>query len=148
MNKNKDNSLNNTSFLFQLPMLFALILIIPFFFNFFIDSLVLLVVMYCFHIDNKKMFYMQHILTIFIFNLLSFLIGAIFVFISLILGFYAGNELWTTIIAVFISSICLYLFDYFIVFRECKKDMGCKISLIFATVTAPYIFFIPFLFLY
>lgn len=128
-------------FLMLLPQLWLVIL--PG--NFIIDSLVLIISMYALKITEKKAFYKQHILKIFLFGMLSDIIGAAYLFIMAFvfeLGIM-GDELYLTGPALLISAAMIFVFNYYVTFKKDEPALRLKFSLIFAIVTAPYTFLIP-----
>ena len=143
--KNKNEvKLYNVLFPFWFLMLIPAtwILVLPG--NFLIDSLVLLICMKCLHVDNKKTFYKKHIWKIFAFGLLSDLVGSGLLFLALIMELSTmGDELYVTIPAMIISSVCIYVFNYFITFKKDEQNIRFKMALTFAIATAPYTFLIP-----
>lgn len=145
MDKKKNHvKLYNVLFPFWFLMLIPATWIIVLPGNFLIDSLVLIITMYCLHIDEKKKFYKKHIWKIFVFGLLSDLIGSALMFGALLLEWSTmGDELYITLPAMLISAACIYLFNYFITFRKDEQNIRLKMALTFAIATAPYTFLIP-----
>lgn len=150
MGNKKDVKLYNVLFpfwmLLMLPQLWLAVL--PG--NFLIDSLVLIVCMKIFRIEDKKKWYKQHILKVFCFGMLSDFIGSAFM-ILLLWGFQLGtmgDELYITIPALIIAAICIFVFNYFVTFRKLDKKLRFSLALIFAVVTAPYTFLVPSSWLY
>lgn len=128
-------------FLLLLPQLW--LIVIPG--NFLIDSLVLLISLKFLKCAEKKQFYKKHILKIFLFGMLSDLIGSAFLFITTFvfeLGIM-GDELYLTIPAVLIAGVMIFVFNYYVTFKALEKNERFKLALIFAIVTAPYTFLIP-----
>ena len=128
-------------FLLLLPQLWLIIL--PG--NFLIDSLVLIISMYALKLTEKKAFYKQHILKIFLFGMLSDIIGAAYLFLMAFvfeLGIM-GDELYLTGPALLISAAMIFVFNYYVTFKKDEPTLRFKFSLIFAIVTAPYTFLIP-----
>jgi len=118
--------------------------------NFLIDSLVLLVSLFCLKIDNKKAFYKQSILKIFGFGILADSIGAAYMLIMMIglqIG-RMGDELYLTLPALLIASVLIFVLNYFITFKRYDHRVRCILALTFAIVTAPYTFLIPSSWLY
>lgn len=142
--------LYNVLFPFWMLMLFPQlwIFIIPG--NFIIDSVVLLISIFCLKIFEKKAFYKKYIFKIFAFGMLSDVIGSAYMLMMLI-GFEVGtmaDELYLTLPALVISAICIFVFNYFITFKNLDKCMKLKFALIFAIITAPYTFLVPSSWLY
>ena len=118
--------------------------------NFIIDSLVFALSMLLLRLENKKQWYKKCILKIFGFGMLSDIIGSAYMLV-LMLVFKIGNmgdELYLTVPALIISAVMIFVFDYFISFRQMDKKRRLILSLIFAIVTAPYTFLIPSSWLY
>lgn len=135
----------NVIFPVWLLWLFPIIWLIVIPGNFIIDSLVLLFSMYILRINDKKQFYKRNILKIYIFGMISDIIGSLFMAL-LMLVFNIGitsDELYLTIPGVLVSSVFIFIFNYFITFRKLDKKNRLKLSLIFAITTAPYTFMIP-----
>ena len=132
--------------LLLIPYLWALVL--PG--NFIIDSLVFALSMLLLRLENKKQWYKKCILKIFGFGMLSDIIGSAYMLV-LMLVFKIGNmgdELYLTVPALILSAVMIFVFDYFISFRQMDKKRRLILSLIFAIVTAPYTFLIPSSWLY
>lgn len=147
---NKNIKLHNVLFPIWLLLMFPTMWLIVVPGNFIIDSLVLIISMYIIKIHFKKEFYKMYIFKVFLFGMLSDIIGALFLFIMMFvlsLG-QIGDELYLTIPGVVISAIMIFIFNYFITFRKTGKSIRLKLSLIFAIVTAPYTFLIPTSWLY
>ena len=143
MGKNKKlyNIIFPVWLLWLIPALW--IIIIPG--NFIFDSLVLIVSMYALKINNKKTFYKKHIFKIFLFGMLSDIIGALFMW-TMVMVFETsayGDDWYVTIPGVLISAGMIFLFNYFVTFRKLEKKERMKLSIIITAVTAPYTFFIP-----
>lgn len=118
--------------------------------NFIIDSLVLIISMIILKIDDKKIFYKKNILKVYLFGMLADIIGALlifFMFFVLQIG-VSSDELYLTIPGVLLSSIMIFVFNYFITFKKLDKKNKLKLSLIFAIITAPYTFLIPISWIY
>lgn len=118
--------------------------------NFIIDSLVLIISMIILKIDDKKIFYKKNILKVYLFGMLADIIGALlifFMFFVLQIG-VSSDELYLTIPGVLLSSIMIFIFNYFITFKKLDKKNKLKLSLIFAIITAPYTFLIPISWIY
>lgn len=118
--------------------------------NFLIDSIVLIISMAIYAISDKKRFYKKHIVKVYLFGLLSDFIGSGYMLIMMLVFEVGkmGDELYLTIPALLISFACIYLFNYFLTFKNIDKAFRFKFSLIFAIVTAPYTFLIPSSWLY
>ncbi len=146
----KDVKLYNVLFPFWMLLLFPQIWLIVLSGNFIIDSLVLVVSMFFLKIQNKKCFYKQNILKIFVFGMLSDIIGSAYMLIMMIplQIVRMGDELYLTIPALIISVVCIFIFNYFVTFKKCDKQTRVKLAMIFAIVTAPYTFLVPSSWLY
>lgn len=141
----KETRLYNVLFPFWMLLLFPITWLVVLPGNFIIDSLVLIVSMYCLKIEEKKSFYIQNIFQIFGFGMLSDFIGAVYMLI-LVIGFEMGrmgDEWYLTVPALFISATCIFALNYFVTFRKYEKHLRVKLSLIFAIITAPYTFLVP-----
>ena len=128
-------------FLMLLPQLWLVIL--PG--NFLIDSLVLIISMYALKTPEKKVFYKQHILKIFLFGMLSDIIGAAYLFLMAFvfeLGIM-GDELYLTGPALLLAAGMIFVLNYFVTFKKEEAPLRLRLALIFAIVTAPYTFLIP-----
>ncbi|MBR4890080.1 MAG: hypothetical protein IKU15_02035 [Clostridia bacterium] len=113
--------------------------------NFIIDSIVLIVSMIILKFEDRKTFYKQNILKIFLFGLLSDAVGS--VYMLLMITFFEigvmGDELPLTLPALIISAVCIFVLNYFVTFKKCERHVRLKLALIFAIVTAPYTFLVP-----
>ena len=145
VNNKNETRLYNVLFPFWMLLLFPQVWLIVLPGNFIIDSIVLIVAMLALKMADKKQFYKRHILKIFLFGMLSDIIGAGYMF-RLMLIFEVGamgDELYLTAPALIISAALIYVFNYFVTLGKDDKVLRFKLSLIFATVTAPYTFLIP-----
>ncbi len=113
--------------------------------NFVIDSLVLIISMWILKISEKKQWYKKHILKIFLLGLISDAIGSAYMLLMTMVFEVGrrGDEFYITLPALVISAILIFVFDYFITFREIENKTRLEMSLIFAVVTAPYAFLVP-----
>ncbi len=146
---NKNVKLYNVLFPFWMLILFPQMWLIILPGNFIIDSLVLLVSMMILKTQDRKQNYKKYILKIFIFGMLSDIIGSAFLFVMLIAEVSnTGDELYITIPAIIISAVLIFVFNYFVTFRKAEINFRRKMALIFAIVTAPYTFLIPTTWLY
>lgn len=143
--KNKSNKLYNLIFPVWLLRVFPLMWLIIIPGNFIIDSLVLIISMYILKIDSKKQFYKKHIFKVYLFGMLSDLIGVAYMFLLMFVfqTVNRGDELILTIPGVLVSASLIFIFNYFISFRKIDKKERIKLSLIYAIITAPYTFMIP-----
>ena len=132
-------------FLLLLPQLWLIVL--PG--NFLIDSLVMLLCMIALKTENRKLFYKKHIIKVFLFGLLADIIGSAFMLLMVVAEIGGmGDELYLTIPALIISSVMIFIFDYFVTFRKDDKNTRLKMSLVYAIATAPYTFLVPSSWLY
>lgn len=118
--------------------------------NFIIDSVVLLVSLKILNVMDRKQWYKKHILKIYLFGMLSDVIGAAYMFLMMT-GFeigQMGDEPYLTIPALVLSAFLIFIFNYFVTFRKAEGGLGFKLAMIFAVVTAPYTFLIPSSWLY
>lgn len=118
--------------------------------NLLIDSLVLFILLLIFKLDNKKQIYKDYIFKVFLFGLLSDVLGSIYMLV-LMIGLDIGNmgdEIYLTLPALIISSIFIFVLNYFFTFKHLQKRTKLIFSLIFATFTAPYTFLFPSSWLY
>lgn len=149
-NKNNDVKLYNILFPFWMILLFPQIWLIVLPGNFIIDSIVLIISMILLKIADKKQWYKRHIIKIYLFGMISDIIGAVYMLL-LVTVFDVGrrdDELYLTAPALVISSVLIFILNYFITFKKLDKLLRLKLSIIFALVTAPYTFLIPSSWLY
>ena len=149
-NSQKSVKLYNVLFPFWMLLLFPQVWLIVLPGNFIIDSIVFLVSLAALKIADKKQWYRHHILKIFLFGMLSDVIGAAYM-LFLMAVFEVGqmgDELYLTVPALCISGALIFIFNYFITFRKTESALRRKFSLILAIVTAPYTFLIPSSWLY
>ena len=149
-NRKKDVKLYNVLFPFWMIMLFPITWLVVLPGNFLVDSLVLIIAMKVLKIACKKEWYKKHIFKIFGFGLLADAIGAAFMLFMMI-GFqidYGEYEFYLTIPALILSSIFIFLFNYYITFRKEDNRIRLRMALTFAIVTAPYTFLIPMSWMY
>lgn len=143
-NKNNDVKLYNVIFPFWAILLFpqSWLIVLPG--NFVIDSIILIISMFLLKISDKKQCYKLNIFKIFIFGLLSDIVGSGYMLLMSIvfqLGI-TGEEFYLTIPALIISTACIFALNYFVTFKNTNKILRLKLSLIFALFTAPYTFLI------
>ena len=140
----KNVTLYNVIFPFWMLYLFPVMWLIIIPSNFLIDSLVLIISMFALKMTDKKQFYKKHILKIFAFGMLSDIIGAAFMFLTVWLEISTMADEWYLLVpAIILSAGAIFLFNYFFTFKKEDKNIRLKLSLIFAIITAPYTFFIP-----
>ena len=142
--QNKPVRLYNVLFPLWFLMIFPATWLIVLPGNFLIDSLVLLIALRVLKIADRKVWYKRHILKIFVFGLLADVIGAALLFLTMVLEVYNfDNELWLTGMAMLLSAVLIFVFNYFVTFRKEEKTLRMKLALTFAIVTAPYTFLVP-----
>ena len=137
--------------------------------NFLIDSLILLLSLFLFVKSNYWMIYKQTILKIWGFGFLSDFIGALILFSIYLSDFFIQNSvisnwwyynvfypvsydtlssivsiIWCSI-AVLVSGICIYEFNYRVSFKQLSLEPKTKkkMALLLAICTAPYLFLVP-----
>lgn len=146
----KEIKLYNVLFPFWMLLLLPQLWLIVLPGNFVIDSLVLIAVIYFLKIEDKKSFYKRNILKIFGLGILSDIIGSAYMLVMLFcfnIG-RMGDELYLTLPALLISSVCIFVFNYYVTLKKYEKGIRFKTALIYAIVTAPYTFLIPSAWLY
>ena len=112
--------------------------------NFIIDSLVLIIAAFALKLCKKGTFYIKHILSIYVFGLLSDALGAGFMLLAVTFELSkSADEIYFTIPAVLISAVLIFVFNYFFSFKGIEKTERRKLALTFAIATAPYTFMIP-----
>ncbi len=148
--KNNDVKLYNVLFPFWMILLFPQIWLIILPGNFIIDSVVLIISMIVLKIADKKQWYKRHIIKIFLFGMISDIVGAGYMLLLMtVFGVgRMGDELYLTAPAIVISSALIFILNYFITFKKTDKLLRLKLSLTFAFVTAPYTFLVPLSWLY
>ncbi len=149
--KSKKNNIRlyNVLFPYWMLLLFPQLWLIILPGNLIIDSLVLIISMTVLKIADKKQWYKRHIIKIFLFGMISDIIGAAYLLLMLVLEVgQMGDELYLTAPAIVISAVLIFVLNYFITFKKADKSLRLKFSLIFAIVTAPYTFLIPTSWLY
>lgn len=146
----KETRLYNVLFPLWMIMLFPQIWLVVLPGNFIIDSIVLILSMLLLKIRNKGPFYKQNILKIFGCGLLADIVGSAYMLLMMTVLHIGnmGDELYLTLPALVISSVCIFLLNRFVTFRKCEKCIRIRLSLIFAIVTAPYTFLVPSTLLY
>ena len=149
-NRKNDVKLYNVLFPFWMILLFPQIWLIVLPGNFIIDSIVFVLSMVVLKIADKKQWYKRHILKIFLFGMLSDMIGAGYMlFLTLVFEVgQMGDEPYLTVPALCISAVLIFVFNFFITFRKVERILRLKLSLTLTIVTAPYTFLIPSAWLY
>ena len=148
--KKNDIKMYNVLFPFWMLLLFPQVWLMVLPGNFIIDSLVLIISMFALKIVEKKQFYKRHIFKIYLFGMISDIIGAAYLLLLMLVFEIGGmgDELYLPAPAVIISSALIFIFNYFVTFKKTDKLLRLKFSLIFTLVTAPYTFLIPSSWLY
>ena len=140
-----DVKLRSTGFplwmLFFVPL--AWLVIIPG--NFLVDSLALIISTIVLKLDNKKDFYKQNILKIFLLGMLSKILVTLGLFLmAYVLDLDANvSDLFLTIPALLIAGLMIFTFNYFLTFKNMDKKIRFKMALFMAILTAPYVFVLP-----
>ena len=119
----KNSKLYNIIFPVWLLWLYPLLWLIVIPGNFIIDSLVLISSMFILKINDKKQFYKKSILKVFLFGMLSDIIGTLYMFLMMFVLEIGkmGDEPYLTIPGVIISAAMIFIFNYFITFRKIDK---------------------------
>ena len=127
--------------LFFVPL--AWLVIIPG--NFLVDSLALIISIIVLKLDNKKTFYKQNILKIFLLGIVSKILVTLGLFLmAYVLDLDANvSDLFLTIPALLIAGLMIFTFNYFLTFKNMDKKIRFKMALFMAIMTAPYIFILP-----
>ena len=149
-NTKKDMRLYNVLFPFWMLLLFPQVWLIVLPGNFIIDSVVLLITLLILKIENKKLFYKQHILQVYVFGMLSDIVGSAYMLLMMI-GFEVGNmgdEPYLTVPALVIAAGLIFVLNYFVTFRKLAGNVRLTLALTFAVITAPYTFLVPSSWLY
>lgn len=96
-------------------------------------------------IADKKQWYKQYIFKIFVFGMLSDMIGSAYMLLLMTVFEIGrmGDELYLTIPALLISATLIFVFNYFVAFKKIDRVLRLKLSIVFAVVTAPYTFLVP-----
>ncbi len=162
----KEVKLYNIIFPIWLLIFFPPIIFITLAGNFVIDSLVILACVSIFKLavnsEERKTFYKNSIIKVWLFGFLADIIGAAILFILGIWGEYFGlsyelvsaidfdpfsNPLAVMVIvfAMLVSALFIFLYNYKITFRELIKDNSVrfKVALTIAIVTMPWTFLLP-----
>lgn len=146
----KEIRLYNVLFPFWMLLLFPVVWAIVIPGNFVVDSAVLIVSMICFKTESKKEFYKKNILKIFVFGMISDIVGASYMLVMMLVFEVGrmGDELYLTLPGLLISAVCIFVLNYFLTFRKYDKSTRLRYALVFAIVTAPYTFLVPSSWLY
>ena len=149
-NKKNNVKIYNVLFPFWMLLLFPVTWLIVIPGNFLIDSLVLILSMKVLKIADEKQWYKCYIFKIFVFGMLSDLIGAAYMLLMITVFEVGrmGEEPYLTIPGLIISAVMIFVLNYFVTFKKIDKPMRFKLALVFAVVTAPYTFLVPSSWLY
>lgn len=168
MKKQSTVKLYNLIFPIWILWLFPLTWIVVLPGNFIIDNAVILITLKLLNINDQKAIYKQTILKVWIFGFISDFIGTIVMLIPGFINFknseimrnwwYKNIEtpvfynpfqsvyglLWVTL-AVVITSVFIYCFNYKISFKnlELEESSKKKLALSLAIFTAPILFYLP-----
>ncbi len=157
--KQRDVKLYNIIFPVWLLWLFPLTWIVVLPGNFLIDLLVTVVTMKVLHVEEIKFNAKKSILYIWIFGFVSDFIGVILMFAGSTIELLSAvnsnpfeniySLLWTTG-CVILSAICIYFFNKKIALRKTalSQTEKKKLSLSLAIYTAPYLFYLPTIWIY
>ncbi len=121
-----------------------LIVAVPF--KFAITSLVLFLARLICGYKSTQGLYKSAILKIFAFGLISDIIGIMIMLpnkrlISRTIGSPLNIErLHITIFAIIVSSVCIFVINFFISFKKCEIKNRIKLAITFSIATAPYWF--------
>ncbi|PAQ15727.1 hypothetical protein [Bacillus sp. FJAT-42315] len=163
----KDVKVYNLIFPIWLLIFFPPVVFITLLGNFLIDSLVIIICFYLFKLSksqpNLKAFYQKSIMKVWLFGFLADIIGA--VILMMICGLEGENfglsyELTSAIsydpfshplavfiisIAMLISTICIFFFNYKYTFKNIITDKKArrKVALTIAIITIPWTFLLP-----
>ena len=112
-NKKNDVKLYNVLFPFWMILLFPQIWLIVLPGNFIIDSIVLIISMTLLKIADKKQWYKRHIIKIYLFGMLSDIIGAGYMLLLMTVFDVGrmGDELYLTAPALVISSVLIFILN-------------------------------------
>ena len=151
MKNRKDVKLYNVLFPFWMILLLIpqlWLIILPG--NFIIDSIVFSVSLKILKLSEVKRLYRLYIGKIFFFGIISDLIGSAYMMLMALVFHLGtmGDELYITLPALIISSVMIFVFNYYITFKGFEKPIRKKLALTFAVVTAPYTFLVPSSWLY
>jgi hypothetical protein len=117
--------------------------------NFIVDSLVLIIAQKKMNICTDNI-YKKHILKVWIFGFISDIIGALYM-LGMMLIFEIDtqpDDFRLTIPATLLSAVLIFIFNYFISFKDLDKKERVKMAMSFAVFTAPYTFLIPLAWIY
>lgn len=155
------NKLYNVIFPIWFLILFPTTWLLAFPANFVIDSLVLVLAMFVFKIENKKKVYCSSIIKVWLLGFCADIIGSM---LLLVTQFFPSDGIFLAItqaavwnpfsnrigfcyivMAVLIAMLAIYFFNVKFSFRKAglEEKVIKKIAMVLAIVTAPYFFFYP-----
>lgn len=112
--------------------------------NFLIDSLVLVLFLFVFRVEQKRKFYIGHILPVFFFGFAADILASGGMLLATFLGVgRRGDEWYLTVPGLLAAAGLIFVFDYFISFRRVERAKRCRLALAMAILTAPYTFLVP-----
>ena len=112
--------------------------------NFLIDSLVLMILLFACRVEEKRRFYIGHILPVFGFGFLADIIASAGMLLAMFLGVGGrGDEWYLTVPGLLAAAGLIFVFNYFISFRREDRRRRFRMALFFAVFTAPYTFLVP-----
>lgn len=167
----KQIKLYDVAFPIWIVMFFPPMLFITLAGNFIIDSLVILICFFIFKLKEiqsaLKIFYMESILKVWLFGLLSDIVAAVILFLTGSHGdsFGLPNKIRSAIIhdpfsnpgaviilifSMLVSGVFMFLFNYRIIFKNqiAEKKLRFKVALTIAIVTIPWPFWFPAIWFY
>lgn len=113
---------------------------------FLLDSLVLLIAALAMKMPRPVVFYLRHILQVFVLGLAAYFL-AIMLLMATIFGLNVNGEDMNSpvlmIPTVLVAGGLIYLSGRYLSFRGCEMSQRKKLSLILAITTAPYAFLLP-----
>lgn len=144
-NEKNGMKLYNVLFPFWMLLLFPHFWLIVLPGNFIIDSVVLLISLSVFKIEDKKQWYKRYIVKIFNFGMLSDIIGSAYMLLMMTVFRVGrmGDEPYLTFPALIISAALIFVFNYSVTFKDLDRSLRYKFAMTFAAVTAPYTFLVP-----
>lgn len=112
--------------------------------NFLIDSLVLMILLFACRVEEKRRFYIGHILPVLGFGFLADIIASAGMLLAMFLGVGGrGDEWYLTVPGLLAAAGLIFVFNYFISFRREDRRRRFRMALFFAVFTAPYTFLVP-----
>ena len=161
----KDIKAYNLIFPIWVLLFFPPVIFITLVGNFLIDSIVIIACFYFLKVTKiefrLKNFYKKNILRVWVFGFIADIIGAVFLFmITISETFGLSYELASAIaydpfsepcavliicVAMLISTICIFVFNYLYTFKNTIEDkkLRVKLALTIAILTIPWTFLLP-----